>query len=49
MISVALTPTHGTINLHFMQVTATDNDVDNEVPVFVPGMHPRSPVHVMEL
>ena len=48
MISGALFPTHGSSNLHFIQVTAPDNDVVNEVPVFVPGMHPRSLVHVTE-
>ena len=26
-----------------------DNDVVNEVPVFGPGIHPRSLVHVTEL
>ena len=40
---------HGSSNLHFIQVTAPDNDVVNEVPVFGPGMHPRSFVHVTEL
>ena len=40
---------HGSSNLHFIQVTAPDNDVFNEVPVFGPGMHPRSLVHVTEL
>ena len=40
---------HGSNNLHFIQVTAPDNDVVNEVPVFGPGMHPRSLVHVTEL
>ena len=49
MISGALSPTHGSSNLHFIQVTAPDNDVVNEVPVFGPGMHPRSLVHVKEL
>ena len=39
MISGALCPTHGSSNLHFIQVTAPDNDVVNEVPVFGPGMH----------
>ena len=34
MISGALCPTHGSSNLHFIQVTAPDNDVVNEVPVF---------------
>ena len=42
-------PTHGSSNLHFIQVTAPDNDVVNEVPIFGPGMHPRSLVHVTEL
>ena len=49
MISGALCPTHGSSNLHFIQVTAPDIDVVNEVPVFGPGMHPRSLVHVTEL
>ena len=49
MISGALCPTHGSSNLHFLQVTAPDNDVVNEVPVFGPGMHPRSLEHVSEL
>ena len=49
MISGALCPTHGSSNLHFIQVTAPDNDVVNEVPVFGPGMHPRSLVYVTEL
>ena len=49
MISVALCRTHGSNNLHFIQVTAPDNDVVNEVPVFGPGMHSRSLVHVTEL
>ena len=49
MISGALCPTHGSSNLHFIQVKAPDNDVVNEVPVFGPGMHPRSLVHVTEL
>ena len=48
MISGALCPTHGSSNLHFIQVMAPDNDVVNEVPVFGPGMHPRSLVHVTE-
>ena len=48
MISGALCPTHGSSNLHFIQVTAPDNDVVNEVSVFGPGMHPRSFVHIME-
>ena len=37
------------INLYFIQVTAPDIDGVNEVPVFGPGMHPRSLVHVTEL
>ena len=49
MISGALCPTHLSSNLHFIQVTALDNDVFNEVPVFGPWMHPRSLVHVTEL
>ena len=49
MISEALRPTHGSSNLHFIEVTAPDNYVVNEVPVFGPGMHPRSLVHVTEL
>ena len=49
MISGALCPMHGSSNLHFIQVMALDNDVVNEVPVFGPGMHPRSLVHVTEL
>ena len=49
MISGALCPTHGSRNLHFIQVTAPDNNVVDEVPVFGPGMHPRSLVHVKEL
>ena len=49
VISGALCPTHGSSNLHFIQVTAPDNDVVNEVPVFGPGMHPRSLVHDTEL
>ena len=49
MISGALHPTHGSSNLHFILVTAPDNDVVNEVPVFGPGMHPRSFEHVTEL
>ena len=49
MISGALCPTHDLSNLHFIQVTMSDNDVVNEVPVFGPGMHPRSLVHVTEL
>ena len=49
MISGTLCPTHGSSNLHFIQVMAPDNDVVNEVPVFGPGMHPNSLVHVTEL
>ena len=49
MISGALCPMHGSSNLHFIQVTAPDNDVVNEVPVFGTGIHPRSLVHVTEL
>ena len=49
MISGALCPRHGSSNLRSIQVTAPDNDVVNEVPVFGPGMHPRSLVHVTEL
>ena len=49
MISGAFCPTHGSSNLQLNQVTAPDNDVVNEVPVFGPGMHPRSLVHVTEL
>ena len=49
MISGALCPMHGSSNLHFIQVTAPDIDVVNEVPVFGPGMHPSSLVHATEL
>ena len=49
MISGALCPSHGSSNLHFIQVTALDNDVVNEVPAFGPGMNPRSLVHVTGL
>ena len=49
MTSGALCPMHGASNLHFIHVTAPDNDTVNEVPVFGPGMHPRSLVHVTEL
>ena len=49
MISGALCPTHGSSNLQFIQVTATDNNVVNDVPVYGPGMHPRSLGHVTEL
>ena len=49
MISGALSPTHGSSNLHFIQVTSTDNDIVNEVPVLGPGKHPRSLVYVTEL
>ena len=49
MISGALCPRHGSSNLHFIQVTAPDNDVVSEVPASGPGMHPRSLVHFTEL
>ena len=49
MITGALRPTLGSNNLHFMYVTAPDDDVIDEVPVFGPGMHPRSLVYVTEL
>ena len=49
MISGAICSTHGSSNLHFNQVTASDNDVVNEVPVSGAEMHPRSLVHVTEL
>ena len=49
MINGALCPTHGSSNLQFIQVTAPDNDVVNEVPVLGFGMHLRSLVHVTEL
>ena len=49
MISGALCTTHGSSILHFIQVTAPDNDEFNEVPVIGPGMHPRSLVHTTEL
>ena len=49
VISGELCPTHCSSNLHFIQVTAPDNNVVNEVPVFGPGMHQRSLVHVTEL
>ena len=49
MINGELCSTHGSNNLHFIQVTAPDNDVVNEVPLLEPGMHPRSLVHVTEL
>ena len=49
MISGTFPPSHGSINLQFMQVMAPDNDVVNEVPGFGPVMHPRSLVHVTEL
>ena len=45
MIIGTLRPTHGSSNLYFIKVTAPDN----EVPVFGPGMHPRSIAHVTEL
>ena len=34
MISVAFCSKHGSSNLHFIQVTAPDNDVVNDVPMF---------------
>ena len=40
---------HCSSNLHFIQDTAPDNDVVNEMPVFGPGMHPISLGHVTEL
>ena len=49
MISGALCPTHGSSNLHLMQVTSPDNDVVNEVPVFAPGMHPKNLLYVTEV
>ena len=49
MISGVLCPTHSSSNLHFIQVTAPDNDVVNEVPMLGPRMYPRSLVHVTEL
>ena len=49
MISGGLLPTHGSSNCQFIQVTAPDNDVVDEVPVSGPGMHPRSLVHFTEL
>ena len=49
MISVALRPTHGSSNLHFNQVTASDNNIFNKVPVFSPGMHSIILLHVTEL
>ena len=49
MISGELRHMHGSSNLHFIQVMVPDNDVVNEVPVFGPGIHPRSLVHVTEL
>ena len=48
-VSGALFPTHGSSNLNFIHVTALNNDVVNVLPVFGPGMHPRSLVHVTEL
>ena len=48
MISGALCPTHGSSNLHFINITAPDNDVAYKVPVFGRGMPPRSLVHVTE-
>ena len=49
MISGALHSPHDSCNLHFIQVTAPDNDVVNEVPVLGPGMHPGSLVLDTEL
>ena len=49
MISGALRPTHASSNLHFIQVTAPDNDVVNKVSVFGPNVHQRNLVHVTEL
>ena len=49
MISGALRPTHCSSNLHFVQVTAPDNDVVNEMLVYGPGMHPRCLVYVTEV
>ena len=49
MITGALRRTHGSSNLHFMYVTAPDNDVVEVMPVFGLGMHPRSLVHISEL
>ena len=49
VISGAFSPTHGSSNLLFIQVTKPDNDVVNEVSVFKPGMHPKSLVHITEL
>ena len=49
MTSGALSPMHGSSNLHFMQVTAPDNDIVDEVPMFGPWMHPQSFVYVTEL
>ena len=46
VISGALRSTYDSSNLLFMQVKAPDNDVVNEVPVFGPGMHPGSHLHV---
>ena len=40
---------HDSSNLLLIQVIAPDNYVVNEVPVFGPGMHARSLVHVTEL
>ena len=49
MISGALCPTHVSSNLHSIQVSSPDNDVVNDVPVFEPGMIPRSLVQITEL
>ena len=48
MISGALCPTHGSSNLHFIQVMAPKKK-EKKVQVLGPGMHPRSLVHVTEL
>ena len=49
MIRGAHRHTHGSSKLHFMQVTVSDNDIVDELPVFGPGIHPKSLVHVTEL
>ena len=49
MINGALCLRHSSSNFHNIQSTAQDNDVVNEVPVFGPGMHPKSLVYVTEL
>ena len=49
MISGVLRQTHGSSNLHFIQVTAPDMDEVDDVPVFGPWMHPGSLLHVAEL